>query len=259
MGKNRILLIFFLLIFLFGCIEETDFFSCKGTREVFVSRVIDGDTIEAEEKKIRLVGINTPEKKEKCFEEAKEFLEELVLGKKIGLKGKEKDRYGRILGSICVNEKSVNKKLLEEGFAHYYSPEDFPELEELQENAMQEKKGCLWREGTEKYIQEKCIKLEKLEFNQDSLTGEYAEFSNDCDYSIDLNGFYLKDEATNLYFFPAVKLKGKSFVRVFSADGEDSINEFYWKKGNVWNNTGDQMFLRNSKGILVVYYSYDNI
>jgi len=57
-----------------------------------VERVIDGDTIVIENKtSVRLLGINCPEKGEKYYGEAKEFVEELVLNKSIKLKfGKEK-------------------------------------------------------------------------------------------------------------------------------------------------------------------------
>ena len=46
-------MVVFLIMAIFGCEEEKDF---------FVSRVIDGDTIElADGIKIRYIGVNTPE------------------------------------------------------------------------------------------------------------------------------------------------------------------------------------------------------
>ncbi len=260
MQKKQIFLLILAvtLIFLFGCIEQKNEFNCIQGKTFTVSRIIDGDTIEAGKTKIRLKGINTPEKNEACFQEAKDFLKKQVLGKQILVQGNEFDRYGRLLGNICIQGKSINKMLLEQGLAHYYSYENIPELMKLQEKAMKEKKECLWKESKEQYFLDKCISLTGFEFNQNKFTGEFAEFSNDCNYSIDLNGFYLKDEATNQYFFPAIKLKAKSFVRVYSGYGENSKNEFYWKKGNIWNNNRDQLFLRNEKGILVAYYKYTN-
>ncbi len=257
MQKNKTILLLFLLIFLSACIQNNNSFNCENGKTYFVSRIIDGDTIEAENKKIRLNGINTPEKKEACFNKAKEFLEKEILEKKVLIKEKGTDKYGRIIGSVCVNGKSVNKELIKQGLAHYAFTES-EELKKIQEKAIKENKGCLWKKGTDKYIQEKCIKLKKLEFNQKNFNGEFVEFSNDCNYSIDLNGFYLKDEATHLYFFPAIELKGKSFVRVFSEKGINSGNELYWGKGNIWNNDSDQLFLRNEKGFLIVYFEYNN-
>jgi len=261
--NKKISLLLILLICLVACIENTEKkesneLNCQGTKTFFVSRVIDGDTLETPEGKIRLIAINTPEKKETCFEEAKEFLEKEILGREIEVKTDGKDIYERLLGNICINEESLNKKLVEQGLAHYAFGAP-TELIELQEKAMKENKGCLWKKGTEKYVLDNCITLSGFEFNQNSFTGEFAEFSNDCNYSIDLNGFYLKDEATHLYFFPEIELKEKSFIRVFSAAGEDTMNELYWNKGNVWNDSGDQLFLRNKKGELIVYYHYLNL
>ena len=91
---------------------------------VFISRVIDGDTVEVNETSIRLLGINTPERGEKYYEEAKDFLEELVLNKTLELEhGKEKyDKYNRILGYLFLNNKNINIRLIENGFANFYFP-----------------------------------------------------------------------------------------------------------------------------------------
>lgn len=259
MNKNKtfFLILLFFYFLLLGCIQKSNEFDCTQGNTFTITRVIDGDTIETENKTIRLIGINTPEKKEACFQEAKEFLEKQVLEKQVLIQGNELDQYGRILGKVCVNGKSVNKELIEQGLAHYAFTES-DELKKLQEKAMKENTGCLWKKGNEKYIQENCIKLEKLEFNQKNFNGEFVEFSNDCNYSIDLNGFYLKDEATNIYFFPEIQLKEKSFIRIFSAKGINSKNELYWGKEIVWNNDSDQLFLRNAEGILLVYFKYNN-
>ena len=146
MQKKQVFLILFLFFYLSACVQERNEFDCTQGKTLIITRVIDGDTIESENTKIRLTGINTPEKKEGCFSEATEFLEKEVLGKKVLVQGNKLDKYGRLLGNVCVEGKSINKKLLEQGFAHYYSYEEIPELKELQEKSMQEKKGCLWRE-----------------------------------------------------------------------------------------------------------------
>ena len=138
MNQNKIFILFLLFssFFLLACIDQNESACIKG-KTFIVSRVIDGDTIETTTgEKIRLTGINTPEKKEACFEEAKEFTEKELLGKRIEVEEQGTDQYGRILGKVCVQEKSFNKKLIETGLAHYYSYEKIPELEKLQEKAM---------------------------------------------------------------------------------------------------------------------------
>ncbi len=92
---------------------------------VRVTRVIDGDTIEIENRyRVRYIGIDTPEiqgsnPKERCL--AKLALKQnknLVLFKLVKLeKDKEnKDRYGRLLRYVYLTDKTmVNLKLLQEG------------------------------------------------------------------------------------------------------------------------------------------------
>ena len=56
-----------------------------------VRRVIDGDTIVAESRSIRLLGINTPERGEEYYLEAKEFLEDyLYINQKLRFRDKLK-------------------------------------------------------------------------------------------------------------------------------------------------------------------------
>ena len=93
-----------------------------GKEQVFIDRVIDGDTIVSNKTSIRLLGINSPEKNEVYYEEAKSFLEDLVLNKSVELEfvGEKYDKYDRILGYIFINGKNINLKLVEQGFANYY-------------------------------------------------------------------------------------------------------------------------------------------
>ena len=118
----------------------------------FVTRVIDGDTIELEGgERVRYIGINAPEKPSGCFaEQSTQFNKELVLNKNIRLqKGPtDKDNYGRLLryiyteGGILVNE-----TLVQTGHAYafdYNDPHKFSEkFEKLEEEAREEKRG-LW-------------------------------------------------------------------------------------------------------------------
>lgn len=131
-----------------------EFFEELKAHSLYVSRVIDGDTIEVKDGdaiiKFRLVGIDTPEtvhpeKEVECFgEEAKAELKGLIENKEIyfnydnaaGLS----DQYGRTLVYVWRKEDDlfINSHMLEEGYAHFYenkSPiffdEDFRELETL--------------------------------------------------------------------------------------------------------------------------------
>src|SRR3989338_345412 len=78
-----------------------------------VHRIIDGDTIEIENKtSVRLLGINSPERGEIYYNEAKRFLEDLVLNKTIILEfSKNKyDMYDRTLAYIFKDNENINLK-----------------------------------------------------------------------------------------------------------------------------------------------------
>ncbi len=80
-----------------------------GLEEVIVSRVVDGDTVELSDKrKIRLVGVNTPEstnKHEVYGKEASNYTTTQLEGKKVWLQKdvSDKDRYSRYLRLIWIS------------------------------------------------------------------------------------------------------------------------------------------------------------
>jgi len=91
-----------------------------------VTRVIDGDTIEIEGGiKVRLIGIDTPEMKNKnrtidCFAtEAKQKVESLLNGKEVVLVKdvSETDKYGRLLRYVYLGDEMINDTLIKEGYA----------------------------------------------------------------------------------------------------------------------------------------------
>jgi endonuclease YncB( thermonuclease family) len=94
----------------------------KNSEEIYVDRVIDGDTIESNGTSIRLLGINSPERGELLYEEATEFLESIILKKNVTLEfTKERyDKYGRKLAYLYINSTNVNVELVTQGFANYY-------------------------------------------------------------------------------------------------------------------------------------------
>lgn len=115
---RKIFFLILLIIFISGCIKE---------ETVFVTRVIDGDTIETSEGDIiRLLGINAPEKNEYYYEEATEYLKTLVENKYVRLEGDQtnKDWYGRELRYLYIGNRFVNVLMLENGYARIYLLKD---------------------------------------------------------------------------------------------------------------------------------------
>lgn len=88
-------------------------------------RVVDGDTIiVTKNKRVRLIGVNTPETKhprkgvEPGGKEASEWLKNRIEGKEINVTYDEKkhDHYGRTLGYIYFHDTLVNAELIEKGY-----------------------------------------------------------------------------------------------------------------------------------------------
>ena len=94
-----------------------------------VTYIVDGDTIEIETgERVRLICIDTPEKGEENYKEAREYLEDLILNKKVKLEKdiSEADKYNRLLRYIYLEDGTfVNELVVREGYAkaYLYSPD----------------------------------------------------------------------------------------------------------------------------------------
>ncbi|MBR0873703.1 thermonuclease family protein [Bradyrhizobium tropiciagri] len=92
-------------------------------------RVVDGDTVEIDGTKIRILSIDTPETfRARCENElrlglkAKERLTELLASGEISYTPDGLDRFGRTLATVYVGEVNVADVLLKEGHALPYIP-----------------------------------------------------------------------------------------------------------------------------------------
>ncbi len=119
-----------------------------------VVAVKDGDTIhllsKAKKIKIRLYGIDAPEKKQAYGIKSKQRLSELVLGKSISVIAHGKDRYGRTIGELYLLDSIfVNQVLVKEGLAWWYVKyaKDNQALESAEKSARKEKVG-LWEQDS---------------------------------------------------------------------------------------------------------------
>lgn len=118
----------------------------------FVTKIIDGDTIIVSGKKIRLLGIDAPERGEKCYRESKNWLENRILKKRVKLvkERKDKDFFGRYLRYVFLNNSNINVEIVREGFAiaRIDDIEKFKgEILSAEEMAIENKKGCIWVEN----------------------------------------------------------------------------------------------------------------
>lgn len=114
-----------------------------------VVKVSDGDTITIlsagnRQVKIRFEGIDTPEKNQAFGTKAKSYLSRMVAGKMVKVSVKEKDRYGRTVGTVFVGSKNVNLEMVKAGLAwHYKFYSKDKTLAKAEELARKAKKG-LW-------------------------------------------------------------------------------------------------------------------
>lgn len=109
-----------------------------------VVSIADGDTItvldaEKVQHKIRLEGIDSPEKGQAFGTKSKEMLSELVGGKDVVVTWEKKDRNGRILGDV-----HINLEMVQDGLAwHYKQYSKAKALADAEDEARKAKKG-LW-------------------------------------------------------------------------------------------------------------------
>ncbi len=92
--------------------------------------ITDGDTIKISNNKIRLHGIDAPEKNQKCTKNKKKYNCGVVATKalinKIGknavkcLTKKKKDRYNRYIGICFIEQQDLNKWMVRNGYAISY-------------------------------------------------------------------------------------------------------------------------------------------
>ena len=87
--------------------------------------VADGDTItvldaDKVQHKIRLTGIDAPEKKQPFGNRSKQSLSDMVFNKSVTVETVRRDRYGRELGKVLAGGKDVNLEQIRAGLAWHY-------------------------------------------------------------------------------------------------------------------------------------------
>jgi micrococcal nuclease len=211
-----------------------------------VTRVVDGDTIHVnirgKDETIRLLGINTPEKKKSYYFEARKFLIDNIENKSVQLvvDRDNVDKYRRRLRYIFYENRLINVEIVENGLATTFMLDSLKYREKFinaEKFARTNEKG-LWRKSSDKCAS--CIKLVLL-----NETLDYFIIKNNCDFYCNLNNWSVKDDAN--HFFIISDLNG------FEERKYDSLELF---KTEVWNDNGDRFFMRDSAGRLVIFYEY---
>jgi endonuclease YncB( thermonuclease family) len=111
--------------------------------------VADGDTItvlhDGRAEKIRLYGIDAPEKGQAFGERAKQFTSGLAFGQTVAVRVRDHDRYRRTVGEVTLPDgRSLNEELVRAGFAWWYRRYSRdPRLAHLEQEARDAHRG-LW-------------------------------------------------------------------------------------------------------------------
>jgi endonuclease YncB( thermonuclease family) len=136
-------------------------FVCDALAASLAGRVVgvsDGDTVtvltaENRQFKIRLSGIDAPEKKQPFGAHAKETLARHLFGQTVVVEWSKTDRYGRIVGKVEVDGVDANLEQVREGSAWVYTqylrelpPEDRRLYLEAERQARAEHRG-LWHDA----------------------------------------------------------------------------------------------------------------
>jgi len=193
-----------------------------------VSRVIDGDTLELKNsERVRLLGINTPEKKEFYANEAINFTKQLE-NQTVEIEIFSKDKYGRNLGYVFFNNKLFNEEIVKNGYAHFYSYEDDKYTQQLKkaETYAREKDLGIWKHS-ENYG---CITISEFKYlDLKETDNETLKLKNYCS-TIEVS---IKDDATHIYHKNITK------------------GEFTLTTQNIWNDAGDTIFIWDKSGLLI--------
>jgi endonuclease YncB( thermonuclease family) len=138
----------FIYLFLFNFLLHGLAFSWDAK----VVGVSDGDTItvlSADEKrtKIRLYGIDCPEKHQAFGQKAKKFTSDMVFGKSVEIKSVTTDRYGRTVAWVSMSGHkgpTLNEELLQAGLAWHYKKYSTDQTLGIHEQYAKGEKIGLW-------------------------------------------------------------------------------------------------------------------
>lgn len=129
------------------------FFPClvSGQLNGKVTAVQDGDTFtlltkDSSRIKVRLHGIDSPERGQAFYKVSKQYLSGQVSGRTVRVMFSGRDRYGRILGIAFLDTININERLLAAGMAwHFKRYDNHPGWAKLENEARANKRG-LWQD-----------------------------------------------------------------------------------------------------------------
>jgi endonuclease YncB( thermonuclease family) len=116
-----------LITLLHGIPASADFLNCPCK----VVEITGGDTVHVLDQsttkhKIRLGGIDAPEKKQPFGNQSRQNLSGLIAGKNIEIEYNKRDRYGWIIGKLIYQGQDINLLQIKHGYAWHYKRDQSP-------------------------------------------------------------------------------------------------------------------------------------
>ena len=139
------------------CLMQLPMLVCAADLETLsgkVTRIVDGDTVvleaQATRHRIRLAGIDAPERNQPWGEAATRELRRQVAGREVIVEWSKRDRWKRLIGVIWLDGEDINLHLVDRGLAWHYkkyqgeqSPGDRDAYSAAQGSAERARRG-LW-------------------------------------------------------------------------------------------------------------------
>ncbi|HXV42793.1 MAG TPA: lamin tail domain-containing protein [Anaerolineae bacterium] len=244
-------------------LSATPLATLPGLETVTVAQVVDGDTIELTNgRKVRYIGINTPERDQPYYAEAAAANRQLVAGKDVQLELDVEtfDQYGRTLAYVWADGVMVNLEIVRQGYANTFTvPPNVryeAQFRQAEQEAREAERG-LWA-GSSVALKIVQIQADAPGSDSENPNGEWIEIANQGSEPVPMQGYSLKDEANHIYTFGNFTVAPGNSFRLYSGQGQDSANELYWgfSGESVWNNNSDAAFLRDNEGALVDTFAY---
>lgn len=140
--SRPIIFLLAIVVLITGCVQQptgqvapqdqtqqtvTQSFACEGTAGCYygnVTRILDGDTIEVDSNRIRLVLVDAPEPSQVGGFEATNFVHQnCPIGSQVILDQDDLqlyDKYGRMLAVVWCQGKRLNEDIIAQGYANIY-------------------------------------------------------------------------------------------------------------------------------------------
>ena len=242
---------------------------------VSVLAVLDGDTFDAAIGdalvRVRVLGINAPERSECLGDRSAVQLAALLAHGKVQLVRdvSDRDRYDRLLRYVQAGSTDLGEAMISAG--HALAVATAPDIARAQRYAAAQREAReagrgIWAPAAcgpvspaSEAIVVSALHPDAAGRDEQNLNDEWVELTNHSAALIELGGFTVRDESSsNRYSLPArFALAAGASVRLHSGCGPDRGDTLYWcSRTPVWNNGGDTVLLLDANGNIVAARSY---